>query len=285
MLHKVEDKRRLYKRIQEHLKSSPELRPFPDAVTRLVVACRDPETNSKHIEEIVACDPSLSVKILRLANSPLFCLSRNVTSIVHAVRLLGRRKVKSIGMSAAALNMFASGDGATLQRQRLYHHCVGCGSVASCVANHLQGVESSDAFLAGVFHDVGKLLFYDVISEEYKELSDTYRGDSLVEEESFLFGTNHQEIGLTSANLWGLPNEILAAIGWHHRPEDAPFEKPYARVIAVANGLAKQWGIGSESDPLVELNHELIEQLGLTDSQLAEIEEEANEAFGHMNED
>ena len=109
MLHKATDKRRLHSRIQQHLKSIPELRPFPEAVTRLVAACRNSEGTNKEIEEIIACDPSLSVRVLRLANSPLFCPTRDITSIAHAVTLLGRRRLKSISMSVAAANMLLSG--------------------------------------------------------------------------------------------------------------------------------------------------------------------------------
>ncbi len=281
MLHRVEDKRRLYHQIQEHLKRSPELRPFPEAVTRLVTACRDSEATNKQIEEIVSCDPSLAVKILRLANSPLFCPSRDVTSIVHAVTLLGRRKIKSIGMSAAAANMFSSGDGARIQRQQLWNHSVGCASVATCLAPLVAGVEVADAFLAGIFHDVGKLLFFDVIADEYVELTSSFQGPSLTEEERFLFGTTHEEIGVTSANIWGLPNEILAAIGWHHQPHEAPFCQKHALVISMADMMAKSWAIGSEGLSSTELEPEFYDEFGLTPEQLNCIESEARQAFEH----
>lgn len=283
MLHRAQDKRRLHNKIQEHLKNSPTLRPFPEAVTRLVVACREPETKTKEIEEIIACDPSMSVNILRLANSPLFCVSRDVTSIGHAVALLGRRKVKSVGMSAAASSMFASGDSAATQRQKLWTHSLGCASVASSLAHHVAGIDSADAFLAGVFHDVGKLLFFDVIPEEYKDLASSHQGDSLIREEEFVLGTTHQEIGLRSANLWGLSNDILAAIGWHHQPDEAPFESSFASVIAVANQLAKEWELGSSGPLWTHPDTELFKNFDLTDELLEIIKAESFEAYEQMN--
>lgn len=283
MLHRAQDKRRLHQKIQDHLKSSPTLRPFPEAVTRLVVACREPETTTKEIEEIIACDPSMSVNILRLANSPLFCVTRDVTSISHAVALLGRRKVKSVGMSAAAANMFASGDSAASQREKLWTHSLGCASVASSLSHHVAGIDSADAFLAGVFHDVGKLLFFDVIPDEYKDLAASHQGNALVREEEFVFGTTHQEIGLRSAHLWGLPKDILAAIGWHHQPDEAPFEQKFAKVMTVANQLAKDWEIGSGGPKWTHPDPDLLNDLDLNSELLKQIEVESREAYDQMS--
>ncbi|TWT94419.1 HDOD domain-containing protein [Stieleria varia] len=271
MLHRAEDKRRLGKLIQDHLKSHPELRPFPEAVTRLVSACSDAETSNKEIVSIIACDPSLSVKILRLANSPLFCPSRDVKSILHAVALLGRRKVKSIAMSAAAADIISLGEGTALQRQQLWSHSVGCAAVAGCLAQRVERIEQDNAFLAGIFHDVGKLLFFDVIGKEYEELTSSFRGVSLIDEETFLFGATHEQIGVSAANLWGLPDEILCAIGWHHRPEQNPFSHPHAMLISIANDLAKTWGIGSPAIPEHELDESLLTQLGIANEDLSEI--------------
>ncbi|WP_419189504.1 HDOD domain-containing protein [Stieleria marina] len=279
MLHRVEDKRRLEKVIEEHLKKAPELRPFPEAVTRLLSACRDTDSTSKDIESIIACDPSLSVKILRLANSPLFCPARDVHSIVHAVTLLGRSKIKSIALSAVAADMLLVGDVAKKQRQELWDHSVGCAAVASSLAKYVAGVQRDDVFLAGIFHDVGKLLFYDVVASEYDELTSDYLGRALIEEEQFLFGTTHESIGVTAANRWGLPDELLAAIGWHHRPEDNPFGHPHALIISVADDMARKWGIGSRPIPEIDLDEEVLQTIKVCEDDLAGIKNEAVEVL------
>jgi putative nucleotidyltransferase with HDIG domain len=279
MLHKVEDKRRLSKKIQEYLSKSPEVRSFPTAVTRLAAACQDPNANNHELASIIECDPALSVKILRLANSPLFSRSGEIKSIAHAVALLGLRKVKSLAISIAGASMFSIGGGAKRQRQQLWNHSVGCAVVARKLAKYVPGVDADDAFLAGVFHDVGKLLFYDVIPDEYSDIEASFDGVSLVEEEDHLTGTTHEVIGLRSSHSWGLPEEIKAAIGWHHRPEQASVCPGFASVIGVANSLAKNWGVGSETISRPELQAELKDDYGLTEEQLRVMETEARQAF------
>lgn len=277
MLHKVEDKRRLFNTVQEHLKNSPEVRPFPAAVARLAAACQDPNANGSKFESIIECDPSLSVKILRLANSPLFCATGDVKSISHAVALLGVRKLKSVAMTVAGAGMFSVGSSAEVQRQQLWSHSVGTASVARCLAEYVPSVSADDAFLAGVFHDVGKLMLYDALPEEYAEIDSSFHDLALVEEEKFLMGTTHETIGLGSVESWGLPNEIRVAVGWHHRPGDAPSCPEVAEVVHVANGLAKQWGIGSEPTPQSE--QATSNEYCLTEEQLDGVRTNARNSF------
>jgi HD-like signal output (HDOD) protein len=285
MLHKVAEKRRLHNLIKEHLLGSPELRPFPTAVTRLVTACCDPESTNRDLAQAIEYDPALAVKILRLANSPLVCPRGSVKSIVHAVSMLGRRKLKSVAMSVATASMFSSGDqhGAA-HRQSLWNHSLGCASVATVLAPFVPDVDPPDAMLAGVFHDVGKLLFLDAIPDEYQELTESLHGGSIVEEEQFLFGTTHEEIGVRSANSWGLSKEIVAAIGWHHRPDDAPFCQNISSTVALADNLARQWGLGL--DPACNgANSHLLERFDLSEQVLEQVEGMARGAFEQLTAD
>ncbi len=279
MLHTVDEKRRLSKVIEDRLSKSAEVRPFPAAVTRLTSACQDPNANGRTFEAIIECDPALSAKILRLANSPLFCPSGAVKSIPHAVSLLGLRKLKSVAMSVAGASMFSGGDGALAQRNKLWNHSIGCAVVARTLADRASGIDKDEAFLAGVFHDVGKLLFYDMIPDEYSEVDTSFAGHQLVEEERFLFGVTHEEIGLQSATSWELPSEICTAIRWHHNPDNADEYPQYAHVINAADGLARVWCIGSveRQDPTcVEL---VADKFELTDDQLDSIRENSRNAF------
>lgn len=279
MLHKVEDKRRLANKIGDRLKRSPEVRPFPAAVTQLVSACQDANADSRTFETIIERDPALSGKILRMANSPMFCPVGQVKSIAHAVSLLGIRKLKSIATAIAGEAMFSSGDGSPDQRLKLWDHSIGCAVVARCVATHFTGVDADQAFLAGVFHDIGKLLFYDTIPDEYSQIAVSFSGLQLVNEEEFLFGTTHEMVGLASAKAWDLPNEIKAAIGWHHRPEQAESCPEYARIIHAADRLAKHWGIGSDSVTEEGILEKLGCDMAITEAQFDSMEEEAGILF------
>ena len=273
------DKTDLAEKVTARLRKSPEVRPFPAAVTQLVAACQDPNANGQTFESIIECDPALSGKILRMANSPMFCPSGQVRSIAHAVALLGLRKLKSVAMSVAGASMFSTDRETQRQLEELWQHSIGSAVVARRMAESIPGVEPDQAFLSGVFHDIGKLLFLDTIPDEYSMLSQNYSGIELVKEEDSLFGISHETVGLASAASWDLPSEIRAAIGWHHRPEQADFCQEYAQLANAADLLAKRWGIGSDEEEDQRARYEFPSALELDEDQLANIEQDARANF------
>ena len=277
-MHKADKEALLAKRINERLRNSPEVRPFPAAVTQLMSACQDDHSDSRKFEAIIECDPVLSATILRMANSPLFCVSHSVTNIAHAVSILGLRKLKSVAMSVAGAAIFSEGNSAREERRQLWDHSIGCGVVARCVARHMPSVDEDDAFLAGVFHDIGKLFFYDVIPDEYRHIDNSYTGRQLVELETQLVGTTHESVGLMTTATWELPEEIRSAIGFHHRPEESKVHPEFAHVAHAADRLAREWGIGSDARPEADLDG-IATQLKLSQTQLEEIRADALPTF------
>ncbi len=279
MIHKVEDRRQLANKIQERLDKSPEVRPFPAVVARLVSACQDPNATSREFESIIECDPALSGKILRMANSPMYCPSGSVKSISHAVSLLGLRKLRSVAMSIAAESMFADGGEAVQARKRLWSHSVGCAMVARYLAEHVPDADPDVAFLGGLFHDIGKLLFYDAIPNEYDEIDGRLCDMALIEEEQFLFSTTHVAVGSASAASWGLPVALWAATRWHHNPEEADCDEQLVNVVAAANCLSREWGIGDCGNAGLPAPDHILKRIDLEEEQFAAIREQAEGSF------
>lgn len=271
----------LAERVGEYVARSPAVRPFPATVSRLLSTCQDPSASASAFEPIIECDPALSIHILRVANSPIYSPATKVTSIARAVSMLGTNKLKSIAMSVAGASMFSSGTTAADERRLLWKHSIGCATVARQLAEYIPGIDAQDAFLAGIFHDVGKLLFFDVVPEEYAALEHAWSRRSLSEEEA-MFGTTHEVIGLKSAHTWGLPKEIKSAIGWHHRPDLAPVHANIAAAIGCADALARHWGIGT--DEMVEQDNHLLSKSQLSDERLSQVRERAISDFAETME-
>ena len=95
--------------------------------------------------------------------------------------------------------MFAQGVTAEKQREELWNHSLGCATVARLLTDYVPNVAADDAFLAGILHDIGKLLLYDVVPEEYQKMVLSYHGNELIQQELFLLDVSHAEIGLQSA--------------------------------------------------------------------------------------
>ncbi len=242
---KVEDKRRLSQLVEDHVKGGVELRPFPAAVTQLLAACQSPDSTAQTFEKIIGCDPGLSVRLLKMANSPLYGLTQEVQSIAHAASILGTRQLRSLALSVAGRAVFHGDEAAAKTRDELWSHSLASATVARVLAQKNPRLDADDAFLGGIFHDVGKLFLFDVVLKEHQSLASKFSGAALVKEESALFGIDHQAIGLKAAHGWGLSEQIKAAIGYHHDPSSSLVHPERAMLMHLADRLTKHWGVGA----------------------------------------
>ena len=212
-----------------------------------MTACHQEGTDVRALVQLVECDPVISSRVLSVVNSSLFGYSREVSSINQAVVVLGLNKLSQLAVSVAAESVFNDGEGANEARKKLYEHSLGCAAVSRLLAS-ICGceAESGEAFLAGMLHDVGKLVLFDVAPHGYTELQKNESDLSSVELERQTFGIDHSTLGSKIAESWGLPFQINTAIADHHCEIDEATNS-LAQLTALSNDLARTWGVGQET--------------------------------------
>jgi len=277
--------------IVENLQRLPELRPFPAVAARVVAVCQDPSTSSKDLVEILRCDPAIAARLLGVANSSMYGCSGRIRTVEHAVVVLGFRAVAHLALSVAGATVFAQGKTAAKERGALWSHSLGVATVARLLAERVPGILPDEAFLAGIFHDVGKLFYHDLAHPVYLELLGRIRPPSglsrsgLVAEEQQVFGISHPELGRECGEAWGLTDEISIAIGYHHCPDAAPDYPDLTAVTGAADVLAWEWQIGSQGEPSEALTAELeeaaavLQGFGIDQDGLEQVRAAAPEAF------
>jgi len=224
-----------------------ELRPFPAAASQLMTACNDTNATVREVTEIIKSDPGLSTRLLQLANSPMYGFSVEIRSIDHATVVLGMRALRDLAVSTAVGDVFDAGDAATTKiRQDLWQYSLAVGCVARLLAADVEDVVPDEAFLGGVIHDVGKLFILDHDSVGYIQLLSGYDLTELPAAEIETYGLAHTEVGQRCAQFWGLPDEIIDVIRFHHDPEEADFGGALVDVVFAANYLVTVWFAGAE---------------------------------------
>lgn len=249
-------------KINNKLSSGHQILPFPHVVGQLLAAIKDPNSNSAKFAKIIEADVGLTVRLLRMANSPVYGNSNVVRSVGRATTVIGFEQLKRIALSFAAKSLIVEGS-AKQRREMLWNHSLGCATVARELAKSVGSTNSDDAFLAAIFHDVGKIFFYDAIPEEYCDVDDAYSGTELVQRELELFGITHEEVGVKLVTSWQLPEQLMVAVGFHHQPQDAIAHGDLAKLIHVSDALARSSGIGSPPDKTIQILPEVEESLGL----------------------
>jgi HD-like signal output (HDOD) protein len=189
------------------------LRPFPVAAGRLIRLLSDPGFDQREVVEVLESDPGLAAKTLAVANSPLFRSRVACNGLDTAIKRLGARNLRDIAIGVSAMSMFsdAAGIGVTLR-----DHSVGVGAVARILADLAAPSSASTLFLAGLLHDVGKLLLIQTGELSYEGPAFAVEETTVLERE--MLGYDHAVLGGSVMKLWRIPDPVSDVIAWHHQP-------------------------------------------------------------------
>lgn len=265
--------------VDKAIAATGEIATLPEVTIKVIHIVEDPKSTARDLHEVIKNDPALSVKVLKVVNSAFYGLPGQVASVDRAIILLGLSAVKNIAIAASIARLFK---GKRISDQfsaaDLWRH-----SVAVAVAARALGklsphpVMLDELFVAGLIHDIGTLVerqaFPDEFSEIIRRCSDS--SQDFLECEREVIGADHQAFGVGLTTKWKFPRHLRAAVGFHHCPDAVSAElKNIASLIHIADVIACQEQLGfylsAQNDAV---NPAIVELLGLTDQQVAEVRE------------
>ncbi|MEI6737867.1 MAG: HDOD domain-containing protein [Pseudomonadota bacterium] len=151
---------------------------FPKSVLRVIELTRNPDVSPKSIVEVIEKDPVLTAQILRVINSAFYAMPNKVASVSQAVVMLGINTVKNLALRSAAVGMIPTTNTAGFDTDRYLLHSLGCAEVCKLVAQTLGDADPAEAYIAGLLHDFGKIVF-TLLSKRETFLPGLNRGDRL----------------------------------------------------------------------------------------------------------
>ena len=219
---------------------------LPEIYIKVQEMLSDPECSVDDVAQCIARDIGMSAKILHLVNTAFFGLFQHVESPQQAVHLLGLDTIKSLVLSVHIFSQYDDAKGVpTLPLEVLLEHSMTVGSYAKKIAEQQTSDQKiiNDAFIAGLQHDLGKLVLIADMPEKYQEALDLAKQENIpvIQAETKLFQASHAEIGAYLLGLWGLPASVVEAIAYHHLPGKYPGDS-FDAVTAVhaANAIAHE---------------------------------------------
>ena len=241
---------------------------LPSLYFRIMRAMDSPNASLMEIGGIIAQDPGMTAKILQLVNSAFFGIRRRVSNPVEAVQYLGVQKVRSLALSVHVFSCFDQARVKDFSLSRVWNHSVATGRIAQkiCHAERAGAAAIEEAYIAGMLHDVGKVMFASGEPERYAEAIALAREQRvpLVDAEREIFGVTHAEVGAYLLGLWGLPIAVVEAIALHHAPERTVV-KTFGPLTAVhfASWIENQLSQPAIETVMAEADMEYLARLGL----------------------
>ncbi len=224
----------------QRLKDLPSL---PVVVMQVYQAADNPDMSAQQLALIIGRDQGFTVRLLRIANSAYYGMMRQIATIEEAVVVLGISTIKNLALVAATYPLFRRAlVGYTLHVSGLWSHSLAVGLVAQAGARAFDVDARSEAFTAGLLHDVGKLVISTALTDWMGELSDLVHHYRMPvhEAERELFGFTHEEIGALLVERWNLPPRIAKMVRFHHQSLDQ--NDPNCALIEFADYCANQIG-------------------------------------------
>jgi putative nucleotidyltransferase with HDIG domain len=256
-----------------------DLPPLPAIVLRALEMTMDPEVSVRDLQSVISQDQALSATILRVVNSAMYALRREVSTVSHAVTVLGIETVKSIIMAASVEGVFDMAK--DLGTKLMSDHSWGTALASRLIARRIRYSVPEEALVCGLMHDIGKPVLLNNFQSRYQEIiSEAYKGNSSFHQlELQSFGFSHAHVGALLANKWNFPPQLSEAVGFHHNPLSAPKHGQLACIVNLANIFMISLGIGFEKDKSVVLEEQpAAEHLNLTGSDLQELAVEIQKA-------
>ncbi len=236
------------RKLVERVQGLPTLPSMLNNINQMVL---NPKTSAKDVAQIISSDPSLTSKVLRVVNSSFYGFPNRITTVTHAIVILGFNTIKSIVLSSTIFDVFRrSARPGDFDRAEFWRHSIGCGAAAKVIGRRLNYPMLEELFIAGLLHDVGKIVMDQFLPDKFAEVVALVRErDILIHEaESLVLGATHADVGAWLFEKWNLSKGLTETTRCHHNPALAGENQRFAGIVHLADILVRAIRFGNGGD-------------------------------------
>ncbi len=241
---------------------------LPKVVEKLMLMVESPDVSPKDVGKLISSDQVLGARVLKLVNSPFYGFPGRISSISHAIILLGFNVIKGVVLSASVFDL--------MERTMvgLWEHSLGAAIVSGTISRALGLSEPEEISTAALLHDIGKVLVRVSLTADYDKIVDVVNAKqiSFREAEIEVLGVDHSEVGQWLSKEWNLPEKLAIPIAGHHDPDAAVRFKDRVSVVHIADAIVRACGIGNGGDPWVgQISRKAWDTLGMDNVDLSKL--------------
>ncbi len=237
---------------------------LPVVVFRLIKVTEDETRSLINLAELAGKDPALSSQILKLANSPLMNTGRPVRSLSQAALNLGTSTIRNLAITVAVCQSFARLEvPGNFSISAFWNHSLSCAIIAKLLAEHSMDTAPEEAFVAGLLHDIGQLALVVRDPDKFEKIvQNPHTGQTILESERQAWGLDHAQEGYRLLKDWGIHQNILDCVRYHHRDaKEIALSSEVVRIVFLAD-LFSHFGSGGSSLDIQQF-YQMLDQFAL----------------------
>lgn len=253
--------------VQDLVEEVSTIHSLPMFYTQLSQAIDHPRSSIGDIAKIISEDQGLTARILKLANSPMFGYFSKIDTITQAVTIIGVLQVRDLALALSVMDVFRGIPKDLVDMEQFWKHSIATGLAARLLATSQRESNLERFFVAGILHDVGRLVMYVQIPDLCRDLLEQCNGTGtlLHRAERKLLSFDHADVGGTLLKRWKIPPRVAEPVGSHHdcaKAEEYPRE---ASILHLADIIAHALEIGHSGERFVpQLDGAVWERLQLS---------------------
>jgi putative nucleotidyltransferase with HDIG domain len=236
--------------IEKILNRIDELPTLPSVVEQINTLLQNPKTSAEEVGQAILTDQAIASKVIKLVNSAFYGFPGRINTITHAIVILGFNTVRNIVLTASIISAFKT----KIKHQEFdltsfWKHSVATGAYALTIARLFGHKNTEEIFLAGLIHDIGKLIEFIYLPDEFEQMLTLAQSKKmpLRDAEKEVLRVTHDVLGAMLGNTWKLPDYLKDVMTWHHNPSQAKNQQ-LTEIVHIADIIAQGMSFGNSGN-------------------------------------
>lgn len=237
--------------VQELVRSVDGLVSLPEVCFLVNDLVNDPNSDIEQIGSVISQDPALTLRLLNLVNSPLYGFETKIETVSRAVMVIGLKELQNMVWATTAVETFSGLSANKVNMAGFWRHSIFTAILARILARECNVLHPERLFVAGLLHDIGRLVIYHRFPEQVEEtwsVEKEHQLDDVVTAERLVLGFDHAELAAELLRHWKLSESLAVAVQYHHKPKETSEHALEVSIVHMANVMAHALETGEEEE-------------------------------------